>query len=113
MLVALGDGVQHLVIGAPVIALCGTGAFAEECVVDARAVIPLPAQISREKLQLAAGLPVAFGTAHLALEVWHFAVYPPDTCACTPRKCSLTWNARVPMALLSFCFHFASNAPLP
>lgn len=39
---AIGEGVKHLKVGDRVIAFGGHGAFAEECVVDAVRVMPLP-----------------------------------------------------------------------
>eukprot|EP00976_Prorocentrum_cordatum_P087931 1187105-Prorocentrum_minimum.AAC.5 len=74
----IGEGVQGLTVGAPVCALCGLGAFAEYAVVDARTLVPLPPHISTDRLQRAAGLPVAFGTAHLALEVLSRQPYTPN-----------------------------------
>eukprot|EP00271_Cylindrocystis_brebissonii_P017530 TRINITY_DN4598_c0_g1_i1.p1 TRINITY_DN4598_c0_g1~~TRINITY_DN4598_c0_g1_i1.p1 ORF type:complete len:372 (-),score=74.50 TRINITY_DN4598_c0_g1_i1:660-1775(-) len=55
---------ERLQVGARVCAVVGTGGFAEEVICDMHAVFALPA---RCRLLGAAGLPVAFGTAHLAL----------------------------------------------
>ncbi|WP_266157517.1 NADPH:quinone oxidoreductase family protein [Dyella silvatica] len=42
---AVGEGVHHLMLGDRVIALVPHGGLAEHCVVDARAIIPLPADM--------------------------------------------------------------------
>ena len=61
---ALGSEVKGLSVGMPVAALCGTGGFAEECVVDAALCMPLPANVS---MPLAASLVLAYGTSWHAL----------------------------------------------
>lgn len=61
----VGDGVKHLKPGQPVIALAGTGAFAEELVTDAQRVLPIPEGFS---MAVAASLATAYGTSHYALE---------------------------------------------
>jgi len=58
----VGEGVTHLAVGMPVAALCGVGGFAEECVVAAHLVMPLPAGTP---MPLAASLTLAWGTS------WH------------------------------------------
>lgn len=60
----LGEGVQHLKIGQRVMALSAKGAFREETVVEAGAVLPIPDGMD---FATAAGFPVAYGTSHLAL----------------------------------------------
>jgi NADPH:quinone reductase len=42
---SVGEGVDHVAVGDRVMALVPHGALAEECVVDARALIPLPADM--------------------------------------------------------------------
>jgi NADPH2:quinone reductase len=61
---AVGDGVRDIQAGAAVAALCGTGGFAEACVVDAAQCVPLPPRLP---MDLAAGLVLAWGTAWHAL----------------------------------------------
>lgn len=60
----LGEGVRHLKLGQRVMALSAKGAFREETVVEAGAVLPIPDAMD---FATAAGFPVAYGTAHLAL----------------------------------------------
>lgn len=60
----VGAGVSHLKPGMPVAALCGTGGFAEQCVVKADLVMPLP---PGTPMPLAASLALAFGTSWHAL----------------------------------------------
>ncbi len=62
--VELGEGVEHLAVGDTVIAMTGTGAFAEEVVTDADWVLKIPASVD---MRAAAAFPVAYGTSHLAL----------------------------------------------
>ncbi|WP_027461244.1 NADPH:quinone oxidoreductase family protein [Deinococcus murrayi] len=61
---AVGEGVTHLRPGQRVAAFTGTGAFAEQLLAPANAVMPLPDGVSTE---VAAGLPLAFGTSMHAL----------------------------------------------
>ena len=60
---AVGEGVQ-LVLGQPVIAYCGTGAFASHAVVDARQVMLVPAGVG---FDTAAALTLTYGTSHHAV----------------------------------------------
>lgn len=60
----VGGGVRGLKAGDRVCALVGTGGFAEEVVAEESSVFLLPAAIG---LHESAALPIAFGTAHLAL----------------------------------------------
>jgi len=61
----IGDDVRTIKVGDEVAAvLWGGGGFAEECVVQESVTIRLPKGID---VAAAAGLPVAFGTAHTAL----------------------------------------------
>lgn len=61
---AVGSEVRGLTVGMPVAALCGIGGFAEECVVDAHACMPLP---PGTPMTLAGGLILAYGTSWHAL----------------------------------------------
>lgn len=61
----VGSGVNNLKTGDRVMALTGLGAFAEEAVVDAHRVLPMPAEM---EFPAAAAFPVAYGTSHGALE---------------------------------------------
>ncbi|TWX68118.1 NADPH:quinone oxidoreductase family protein [Colwellia demingiae] len=61
----LGQGVSHLNIGQRVIGLSMLNGFAEQVVVDATNVFPIPEQISFEE---AAGLVTAHATAHYGLK---------------------------------------------
>ena len=61
---ALGSEVKGLSVGMAVAALCGTGGFAEECIVDAALCMPLPANVT---MPLAASLVLAYGTSWHAL----------------------------------------------
>jgi NADPH2:quinone reductase len=54
----------NLPVGTAVVAVAQTGAFATHIVLDARAVIALPAQV---KAEIAASLPIVYPTAWLAL----------------------------------------------
>lgn len=60
----LGDGVQGLKPGQRVMAVCGTGGFADEAVVPASVVVPLPDAMD---FTTAASFPIAYGTSHVAL----------------------------------------------
>ncbi|MFC4638249.1 NADPH:quinone oxidoreductase family protein [Deinococcus hohokamensis] len=61
---SVGEGVTHLRPGQAVVAFTGTGAFASQLKADARAVTALPDGLAPE---VAAGLPLAYGTAMHAL----------------------------------------------
>ncbi len=69
-----GAGVSGLKQGDRVMALTGLGAFAEEVVVDAARVLPIPAAMD---FPIAAGFPVAYGTSHGALE-WRARIQPGE-----------------------------------
>lgn len=70
----IGSGVIGLEIGDRVMALTGLGAFADEAVVDAQRVLPIPAEM---KFSTAAAFPVAYGTSHGALE-WRAHLQPGE-----------------------------------
>lgn len=61
----LGAGVNGLKVGDRVMALTGLGSFAEEVVVDAQRVLPIPDAM---EFASAAAFPVPYGTSHGALE---------------------------------------------
>ncbi len=63
--IEVSSGVEHLAAGDRVLAVSRFGGgYAEELVIDARAVVAIPAAMSYET---AAAFPVAYGTAHFAL----------------------------------------------
>jgi NADPH2:quinone reductase len=62
--VELGEGVTDLSLGDRVVALPAFGAFAEEIVLPAARTFPCPDSVPHH---LAAALPIAYGTAYLAL----------------------------------------------
>lgn len=70
----VGAGISGLKSGDRVMALTGLGAFAEEAVVDAGRVLPIPDSMS---FQVAAAFPVAYGTSHGALE-WRARLQPGE-----------------------------------
>lgn len=70
----IGARVNGLKSGDRVMALTGLGAFAEEAVVDAARVLPIPDSMS---FPLAAAFPVAYGTSHGALE-WRARLRPGE-----------------------------------
>lgn len=61
----VGPGVSGLKAGDRVMALTGLGAFAQEAVVDAPRVLPIPDKMD---FITAAAFPVAYGTSHGALD---------------------------------------------
>ncbi|GGR91948.1 NADPH:quinone oxidoreductase family protein [Deinococcus sedimenti] len=61
---AVGEGVTHLQVGQRVAAFTGTGAFATHLIAPAAATLPLPDDLD---LNVAATLPLAYGTAMHAL----------------------------------------------
>ena len=63
-----GEGVTGVAVGDRVIGMAGCGGYAEQMVVDARRIVPMPAAMSWEH---GAAFPVAFGSSHIAL--WHRA----------------------------------------
>jgi NADPH2:quinone reductase len=62
---AVGEGVAHLRSGDRVIALVGSGAFAEECLADAHQVLPLPPGMD---FDLGAAFVLTYGTSLHALQ---------------------------------------------
>ena len=70
----VGAGVTALRAGDRVMALTGTGAFAEQIVVDANRVVKIP---GRMDFVSAAAFPVAYGTSHGALD-WRARLQPGE-----------------------------------
>lgn len=62
---ALGEGVSGLEIGRRVAGMCGNGGYAEETLMPASGVVPLPDDMPDE---VAAAFPIAYGTSHIALK---------------------------------------------
>lgn len=60
----IGEGVAHLQLGDRVAAITGYGGYAEEVVVDARTVLPIPPLMD---YVTAAGFAITYGTSHIAL----------------------------------------------
>lgn len=73
-IIEVGAAVSGLKPGDRVMALTGLGAFAEEAVVDAARVLPIPDSLS---FPMAAAFPVAYGTSHGALE-WRARLQPGE-----------------------------------
>lgn len=70
----VGAEVNNIRVGDRVIVLAGLGAFAEEIVVDAARVMPMPAKMD---FAAAAGFPIAYGTSHGALD-WRARLQPGE-----------------------------------
>jgi NADPH2:quinone reductase len=70
----VGAGVSNVKVGDRVMALTGTGAFAEEAVVDAGRIFPIPAKMD---FASAAGFPVTYGTSHGAFD-WRAHLKPGE-----------------------------------
>jgi NADPH2:quinone reductase len=70
----VGAGVSNLKVGDRVMALTGTGAFAEEAVVDAARIFPIP---NKMDFPSAAGFPVTYGTSHGAFD-WRAHLKPGE-----------------------------------
>jgi NADPH:quinone reductase len=70
----VGTAVTSLKRGDRVVALTGLGAFAEEAVVDAPRILPIPGKMD---FPAAAGFPVAYGTSHGAL-AWRARLKPGE-----------------------------------
>lgn len=74
VLAEVGATVTGLKAGDRVMALTGLGAFAEEVVVDAPRILPIPDTM---EFATAAAFPVAYGTSHGALE-WRARLRPGE-----------------------------------
>lgn len=70
----VGAGVSNVKRGDRVIVLAGLGAYAEEIVVDAARVMPMPPKMD---FAAAAGFPIAYGTSHGALD-WRARLQPGE-----------------------------------
>ncbi|MBL0163776.1 MAG: NADPH:quinone oxidoreductase family protein [Xanthomonadales bacterium] len=67
-IIALGSEVRHLAVGNKVIGLASHGAYAQEALVDASHIMPLPANISDADLELAGSFMLTYGTSLHALK---------------------------------------------
>ena len=67
-IIALGTDVTRLAIGDKVVGIATFGAYAQEVLVDATHVIPLPTDISDEDLELAGSFVLTYGTSLHALK---------------------------------------------
>jgi NADPH2:quinone reductase len=74
VIMEVGAGVTNLKAGDRVMALAGTGAFAEEAVIDAGRIFPIPAKMD---FASAAGFPVTYGTSHGAFD-WRAHLKPGE-----------------------------------
>lgn len=70
----VGEGVRHLKPGDRVMAIMEGGGYADEAVVDAGRILPIPANMD---FAIAAGFPIAYGTSHGALE-WRARLKPGE-----------------------------------
>ncbi|MFZ6640688.1 NADPH:quinone oxidoreductase family protein [Undibacterium sp. TC4M20W] len=61
---AVGDGVSHVKVGDKVIAFIGNGAFAQQVVAPANAVMPMPTGMD---FDVAAAITLTYGTSHHAV----------------------------------------------
>jgi NADPH2:quinone reductase len=61
----VGEGVERIKVGDPIIAFTGWGGFAEEVLADAKTVIPVP---RRMDFVTASAFVMAYGTSHYALK---------------------------------------------
>ena len=67
-IIAIGEEVKRLAIGDKVVGVTAYGAYAQEVLVDATNVIPLPRGISDEDLELAGSFVLTYGTSLHALK---------------------------------------------
>ena len=67
-IIAVGDAVKRLAIGDKVVGLAAFGAYAQEVLVEATHVIPLPRDISDEDFELAGSFILTYGTSLHALK---------------------------------------------
>ncbi|MGE8320236.1 MAG: NADPH:quinone oxidoreductase family protein [Comamonas sp.] len=74
VVIEVGEGVAHLAPGQRVAAALDWGAFAQEAVVSADTVYPVPEALP---LRVAAALPITYGTAWAALE-WRGQLQPGE-----------------------------------
>jgi NADPH2:quinone reductase len=67
-IIAIGEEVKRLAVGDKVVGVTAYGAYAQEVLVDATNVIPLPRSISDEDLELAGSFVLTYGTSLHALK---------------------------------------------
>jgi NADPH2:quinone reductase len=67
-IIAVGSEVRRLKIGDKVVGLASHGAYAQEAVIDATHIVPLPADISDEDLERAGSFVLTYGTSLHALK---------------------------------------------
>lgn len=67
-IIAIGTEVKHLAVGTKVVGLASYGAYAQEALVDATHIVPLPSNISDADLELAGSFMLTYGTSFHALK---------------------------------------------
>jgi len=67
-IIAVGDEAERLAVGDKVVGIATFGAYAQEVLVEATHVIPLPRDISDEDLELAGSFVLTYGTSLHALK---------------------------------------------
>ncbi len=67
-IIAMGAEVKHLAVGNKVVGLASYGAYAQEALVDATHIVPLPSNISDADLELAGSFMLTYGTSFHALK---------------------------------------------
>ncbi|MEO7936532.1 MAG: NADPH:quinone oxidoreductase family protein [Dokdonella sp.] len=67
-IIAIGTEVKHLAVGTKVVGLASHGAYAQEALVDATHIVPLPSNISDADLELAGSFMLTYGTSFHALK---------------------------------------------
>lgn len=67
-IIAIGGEVKHLKIGDKVVGLASHGAYAQEAVIDATHIVPLPAGISDADLEIAGSFVLTYGTSLHAIK---------------------------------------------
>lgn len=66
--IAVGADVSHLTVGDKIVGLTPYGAYAQEVVVDATHVLPLPRDIADDELEVAGSFVLTYGTSLHALK---------------------------------------------
>ena len=67
-IIAIGTDVKHLAVGNKVVGLASLGAYAQEALVDATHIVPLPMDISDADLEVAGSFVLTYGTSFHALK---------------------------------------------
>ena len=67
-IIAVGADVSHLTVGDKIVGLTPCGAYAQEVVVDATHVLPLPRDIADDELEVAGSFVLTYGTSLHALK---------------------------------------------